>query len=72
MNKSSIPMIRIVLAQNIKMLMLQSGMNQGQLAEKATISRGQINNIINYKSATTIDTLEKLADVFNMNPSQLI
>jgi DNA-binding Xre family transcriptional regulator len=65
--------IRRSLADNVKSLMAgRQGMTVTSLAKEVGISRGQMNNILTQKSATTIDTLEKLATVLEVQPFVLL
>ena len=62
-----------VLAENLKTLMARhEGMTVASLSRESGVSRGQISNILTQSSATTTDTLEKLAEVLETDPSSLL
>ena len=55
------------ISKKIKLERVKAGLTQEQLAEKAGLSRNSIQKIEQGKVSPTVDTLEKLANAFEMD-----
>lgn len=60
------------IAKNIKEQRIKAGLSQEELAEKLYVTRQTVSNYENGKSNPDIETLEQLADVFQVDMEQLL
>ncbi len=61
--------LRERVAKNLRMLRHAKGLSQEELADRATINRNYVGMLEREEHAATIDMLEKLADVLEVDPS---
>lgn len=61
-----------VLAKNIKMLRQQAGLTQSELANFLNGKKSLVSNYENGYSTPDIETLIKLADIFNVSLDELV
>ncbi|MBL8677199.1 MAG: helix-turn-helix transcriptional regulator [Alphaproteobacteria bacterium] len=64
--------LRLLLAKNLRELRERKGLSQEKLADKAKIHRTYVGSIERCEYAATIDTLEKIAGVLDVEPHALI
>ena len=60
--------LRERVARNLRRLRQAKGLSQEELADRATINRNYVGMLEREEHAATIDMLEKLADVFEVDP----
>jgi transcriptional regulator with XRE-family HTH domain len=60
--------IREVLAVNLRKLRQAKGLSQEELADRADINRNYVGMLEREEHAATVDMLEKLADVLEIDP----
>ena len=63
---------RETLIDNLRFLMRQEKLSEDALGKRAGLSQKAINNILNGKSAPSIDTLDKIAVAFGLQGWHLI
>lgn len=63
--------LQFIIASNIKGLRINKNMTQEDLAELANLSVRQISRVENMEHEPSLEVLCKLANAFNMNPSDL-
>lgn len=61
-----------ILSKNIKTFRLQKGLTQEQLANLLNGKKGLVSNYENGYSTPDIDTLIRLADIFNVSLDELV
>jgi transcriptional regulator with XRE-family HTH domain len=66
------PNIRDVFADNLRRLRSERGISQEELARSAEISRAYISTLEHGRKAPTIETLEALANVLDVEAAALI
>jgi transcriptional regulator with XRE-family HTH domain len=64
--------LRQVVARNLRILRKQKGLSQEELAFQAGINRNYVGQIEREEKSPTVDTLEKLAMVLKVEPSELL
>lgn len=62
---------REMLSENIRYYLSKSGMEQSELAEKLNVSQSSVSHWINGNKYPRIDTIEKIAELFNVNKSDI-
>lgn len=62
---------REIFSENLRMYLSDSGMDQAELAEKINVSQSAISHWINCNKYPRIDTIERIAAVFNIQKSDL-
>lgn len=62
---------REILSENIRRHLDNSGMEQAELAEKLGVSQSSISHWINGNKYPRIDTIEKIAELFNVRKSDI-
>ena len=67
-----IPAIQLILAQNIKEARSRLGYSQQELAERADLSAGHMNDLEQGRKWVSADTLQRLADALAMEPFMLL
>jgi transcriptional regulator with XRE-family HTH domain len=60
--------LRERVARNLRRLRQAKGLSQEELADRATINRNYVGMLEREEHAATIDMLEKLADVLEVDP----
>jgi len=60
--------LREIVARNLRRLRHAKGMSQEELADRADINRNYVGMLEREHHAATIDMLEKLADVLEVDP----
>ena len=60
--------MREIVARNLRRLRHAKGMSQEELADRANINRNYVGMLEREQHAATIDMLEKLADVLEVDP----
>ena len=55
-------------ARNLRMLRRAKGLSQEELADRAEINRNYVGMLEREEHAATVDMLEKLADVLDVDP----
>lgn len=61
-----------ILAANVRRTRLSMGLSQMELAERAEISTGHMNDIERSRRWVSADTLVRLADALGLSPFQLL
>lgn len=64
--------LREVVSENIRAAAKRKHIPISHLADRATVSRTQLWDVLRLKKATTTDTLAKLADVLGVEPHVLL
>lgn len=64
--------LREVMATNLRRLRSERGLSQEELADRADLNRNYVGMLEREENAATLDTLEKLADVLGVDPSDLL
>ena len=62
--------MREVVAKNLRRLRHANGLSQEELAERADVSGNYIGMLEREENAATVDMLERLAQVFSVEPSE--
>ena len=62
---------REILSENIRYHLDKSGMEQSELAEKLGVSQSSISHWINGNKYPRIDTIERIAELFNVRKSDI-
>jgi transcriptional regulator with XRE-family HTH domain len=60
--------LRERIARNLRMLRHAKGLSQEELADRADINRNYVGMLEREEHAATVDMLEKLADVLDVDP----
>jgi transcriptional regulator with XRE-family HTH domain len=60
--------LRERVARNLRMLRQAKGLSQEELADRADINRNYVGMLEREEHAATVDMLEKLADVLEVDP----
>ena len=64
--------LREVLARNLRRMRNASGLSQEELADRADINRNYVGMLERAEHAATVDMLEKLATVLDVDPADLL
>lgn len=62
--------VRAIVARNLRRLRQASDLSQEELADRAEINRNYVGMLEREQHAATIDMLEKLAMVLNVDPAE--
>lgn len=62
---------KLIIASNIRKLLNSNNMTQSTLAKKIGISKSTLSDYLNYRSAPSYGVIQKIADVFNVNKSDI-
>jgi transcriptional regulator with XRE-family HTH domain len=60
--------LREIVARNLRRLRRSKGLSQEELADRAGINRNYVGMLEREQNSATVDMLEKLADVLNVDP----
>lgn len=60
--------LREIVARNLRQLRQARGMSQEELADRAGINRNYVGLLEREQHAATVDMLEKLADILEVDP----
>jgi len=60
--------LRVIVARNLRRLRRSQGLSQEELADRASINRNYVGMLEREENAATVDMLEKLAEVLNVDP----
>jgi transcriptional regulator with XRE-family HTH domain len=60
--------LRETVARNLRRLRRSKGLSQEELANRAGINRNYVGMLEREENSATVDMLEKLADVLNVDP----
>jgi transcriptional regulator with XRE-family HTH domain len=60
--------LREIVARNLRRLRRSKGLSQEGLADRAGINRNYVGMLEREENSATVDMLEKLADVLNVDP----
>ena len=60
--------LREIVARNLRLLRRSKGLSQEELADRAGINRNYVGMLEREENSATVDMLEKLADVLNVDP----
>ncbi len=61
--------LRGVVARNLRSLRQERGLSQEELADRADVNRNYVGLLEREEHAATVDMLEKLASVLDVDPS---
>lgn len=64
--------LRAIVARNIRRLRAERDITQEELAERAGLNRNYVGMIEREENAPTVDTLEKLSEVLQVEPTSLL
>ena len=64
--------LRRALGSNIKRLRAQNGLSQEQFADRTGIHRTYVGGIERGERNVTLQTLERIADAFDLDPADLL
>ncbi|MGO8918193.1 MAG: helix-turn-helix domain-containing protein [Stellaceae bacterium] len=64
--------LREVVAKNLRRARQAKGLSQEELADRAGINRNYVGMLEREEHAATVDMLEKLADVLEIDPSEFL
>lgn len=64
--------LRAIVARNLRRLRAERDITQEELAERAGLNRNYVGMIEREENAPTVDTLEKLAEVLQVEPASLL
>jgi transcriptional regulator with XRE-family HTH domain len=64
--------LRETVARNLRRLRQEKGLSQEELAHRAGINRNYIGMLEREEHAATVDMLEKLAEVLDVDPAELL
>ena len=64
--------LREVVAKNLRRLRNAQGLSQEELADRADVNRNYVGMLEREEHAATIDMLEKLADVLDIDPVEFL
>ena len=62
--------MRGVVARNLRRLRHERSVSQEDLADRANLNRNYVGMLEREENAATVDTLEKLADVLDVDPAE--
>lgn len=60
------------MARNLRRLRAERGLTQEEVADRANLNRNYVGMIEREENAPTVDTLEKLAQVLQVDPGDLL
>lgn len=63
--------LRKVVAKNLRRTRRAKGLSQEELADRAGVNRNYIGMLEREENAATVDILEKLAEVLEIDPAEL-
>ena len=64
--------LREVVAKNLRQLRTARGLSQEEVADRANINRNYVGMLERSEHAATIDMLEKIAGVLDVDPADLV
>ena len=64
--------LRAIVARNLRRLRAERDITQEELAEKAGLNRNYVGMIEREENAPTVDVLEKLAEVLQVEPTSFL
>jgi transcriptional regulator with XRE-family HTH domain len=64
--------LRETVARNLRRLRRSKGLSQEELADRARINRNYVGMLEREENAATVDMLETLADVLNVDPIEFL
>ena len=64
--------IKELIAKNIKIMIARMSLSQSELADKAGLNRSTVNEVVRAKKACSIETLQKIATAFLVQPRFLL
>jgi transcriptional regulator with XRE-family HTH domain len=64
--------LRAIVARNLRILRKQKGLSQEELAFQARINRNYVGQIEREEKSPTVDVLEKLTKVLEVDPPELL
>ena len=64
--------LRARVARNLRRLRAERGLTQEDVADRANLNRNYVGMIEREENAPTVDTLEKLAQVLQVEPTDLL
>lgn len=64
--------LRAIVARNLRVLRKQKGLTQEELAFQARINRNYVGQIEREEKSPTVDILEKLTKVLEVDPPELL
>ena len=64
--------LREVVARNLRHLRHAKGLSQEELADRAGINRNYVGMLEREQNSATIDILEKLSEVLDVEPAELL
>lgn len=64
--------LREVFAKNLRRLRHAKGMTQEELAHSAGLNRNYVGMLEREQNAVSVDTIEKIADVLEIAPAELL
>lgn len=64
--------LRKVVAKNLRRTRRAKGLSQEELADRAGVNRNYIGMLEREENAATVDILEKLAEVLEIDPAELL
>ena len=64
--------LREVVARNLRRLRGAQGLSQEELADRADVNRNYVGMLEREEHAATLDMLEKLAEVLEVDPAELL
>jgi transcriptional regulator with XRE-family HTH domain len=64
--------LRVIVARNLRILRKQKGLSQEELAFQARINRNYVGQIEREEKSPTVDVLEKLTKVLEVDPPELL
>ena len=64
--------LRETVARNLRRLRRSKGLSQEELADRAGINRNYVGMLEREENAATVDMLETLADVLNVDPIEFL
>lgn len=64
--------LRAIVARNLRVLRKQKGLTQEELAFQAQINRNYVGQIEREEKSPTVDILEKLTKVLEVDPPELL
>lgn len=63
---------RKIIADNLKKLMFKNSQSQGYIHRMTGISQSTVGRILNNEVSPTIDSLDKIANLYNLHSWQLL
>jgi transcriptional regulator with XRE-family HTH domain len=64
--------LRAVVARNLRRLRQAGGLSQEELADRAGINRNYVGMLEREENSATVDMLEKLAEVLDVDPAEFL